>query len=189
MNAARKEAVTDLVEFSTWPVLPHQVIPRRKAEPEIALYAAVLLEAVRCLAGTSVIRGVNRAEERRRLRVEALAWIASPDRSDPFDFERVCELLGMEADRVRGWLQGPVVMANHVIRSRRLHALGGGGSVCSTVDGGISGKTSGARGRRDASVTFRRPVRTGGGDAKGKDAGPCEPCCKQTDYPVGGGAS
>lgn len=36
-----------------------------------------------------------------RLRREAFAWLVTPNRSDPFDYERLCEALGIDAGRLR----------------------------------------------------------------------------------------
>ena len=72
------------------------------AEGERRLMIAVLVHA---------LRGVFRDAERpgrgalRRLRQD-LRWLRSDDRSDVFAFERICESLGVDAERIRRRVTG-----------------------------------------------------------------------------------
>lgn len=84
-------------------ILPEQFFPARSAlaEPECRLRLAVLEHAVRSYQqydGT----GGRRAH---RFYEDAAEWFASPDRSEPFSFENVCEALGLDPDAVRRRLQ------------------------------------------------------------------------------------
>jgi hypothetical protein len=66
-------------------------------DPELRLRAAVLLDAV---------GDVQRGSERCGLRfVQARGWIVSDDVSWPFSFLRICEALGMDAERLRSRLE------------------------------------------------------------------------------------
>lgn len=81
-------------------VLPAQffstlVDPR--TEPERRLMVAVLEEAI-----SAVLAGANASgEERRSAAVEAERWFASNSRSWPFAFCTLCDVLGLDSDRVR----------------------------------------------------------------------------------------
>jgi hypothetical protein len=63
---------------------------------QIRLRAAVLIEAIRCLEGTSGTRG-----ERLLLQRQAIRWFRGAEVTSPFSFQRVCESLGFDASRVR----------------------------------------------------------------------------------------
>ena len=67
------------------------------AEGERRLMIAVLVHALR-----SLFRDAGRPGRGalRRLRQD-LRWITSPDRSDVFAFERICESIGIDGERVR----------------------------------------------------------------------------------------
>jgi hypothetical protein len=81
-------------------VLPAQffstlVDPR--TEPERRLMVAVLEEAI-----SAVLSGANASgEERRATALEAERWFASNSRSWPFAFCTLCDVLGLDIDRVR----------------------------------------------------------------------------------------
>lgn len=82
-------------------VLPSQYYAalRRKAtqEPERRLVIAVLQDAVDCFQ-----KHLNaRDRKARQLFVDAEQWIASEDRSWPFSFENVCDLLQINAQYLR----------------------------------------------------------------------------------------
>ena len=51
------------------------------------------------------------SEARQRLYWEAYAWVASNDRSWPYSFVNLCELLDMVPDAVRQQLLGPMAPA------------------------------------------------------------------------------
>ncbi len=66
-------------------------------EPERRLVIAVLQDAVDCFQ--KHLRARDR--KARQLFVDAQEWIASEDRSWPFSFENVCDLLQLNADYLR----------------------------------------------------------------------------------------
>jgi len=82
-------------------VLPSQYYAalRRKAtqEPERRLVIAVLQDAVDCFQKHIDARD----RKARQLFVDAEQWIASEDRSWPFSFENVCDLLQINAQYLR----------------------------------------------------------------------------------------
>jgi len=67
------------------------------SEGERRLMIAVLAHALRSLFSDAVRPGRGAA---RRLRQD-LRWLVSDDRTDPFSFERICEALDVDADRIR----------------------------------------------------------------------------------------
>ena len=79
-----------------------------------ALRAAVLIDAIRCLVGAAGTR-------ERRARQSALRWLLSRDTQAPFSFHNVCEVLGLDASRLRRSLLEPAFGADGVPRI----ALGG----------------------------------------------------------------
>jgi len=66
-------------------------------EPEHALMVAVLEDAVRCLLNRC--NATDRAE--RELYRDAHDWFRSSEQKRLFDFENVCDVLGIEADYLR----------------------------------------------------------------------------------------
>lgn len=94
--AATTTAVKPREPAARIPVLASSLMPAefRRRVPEITLVAAVLENAVRSLERQN--GGVTREQVE-----ETLTWIDS-DREDwPFAFVNVCEILGMNASRVR----------------------------------------------------------------------------------------
>jgi len=76
------------------------------AEAERALMRAILVDAIRCLAGE-----VTPAHDRMRLRSQARRWIASRDERWPFSFENVCAALDLQTARLRTLLlDSPAVL-------------------------------------------------------------------------------
>jgi hypothetical protein len=67
------------------------------AEGERRLLIAVLVHALRSLFRDAEKPGRGAL---RRLRQD-LRWLTSPDRSDLFTFERICEAIGVDAARIR----------------------------------------------------------------------------------------
>ncbi|HSP96965.1 MAG TPA: hypothetical protein VL049_06930 [Candidatus Dormibacteraeota bacterium] len=68
-----------------------------RTEPERRLMVAVLEEAI-----SAVLSGANAGgEERRAAALEAERWFASNSRSWPFAFCTLCDVLGLDIDRVR----------------------------------------------------------------------------------------
>lgn len=98
-NTVPTDTFTHLLQPDT--VLPSQyyaALKRKGAhEPERRLVIAVLQDAVDCY------QKHLRAQDRkaRQLFVDAQQWIDSEDRSWPFSFENVCDLLQINADYLR----------------------------------------------------------------------------------------
>src|SRR5438552_6860919 len=82
-------------------LLPSQYFAalRRKGahEPERRLVVAVLQDAVDCFQKHLVARD----RKARQLYLDAEEWICSDDRSWPFSFENVCDLLQINAEYLR----------------------------------------------------------------------------------------
>lgn len=81
-------------------VLPAQFWPPpsdARAEPEKRLMLAVLEDAL----GLLLLDARAPAKHRRAAVREATHWLNSDDRSRPFAFAAICDLLGLEAGRVR----------------------------------------------------------------------------------------
>lgn len=80
-------------------VLASQLLPPRHGlpGPEHALMVAVLEDAMRCF--------LNYADatdrKQRALAADARAWFDSPERTRLFDFENVCDVLGIDAGYLR----------------------------------------------------------------------------------------
>lgn len=77
----------------------------RAISPERALALAVLWEAVLDL---DKYRFATRRRQQ-RLYWEAYEWITSEDRSWPFSFENLCDMIGLTVDPVRKQLLGPLL--------------------------------------------------------------------------------
>jgi hypothetical protein len=102
-------------------VLPAQfwgsvVDPR--CEPEKKLMAAVLEEAVATLVNG---RGYPNREDD-AVTDEARRWIDSDDRSGPFTFATICDVLGLEVGHVREIIWHRVADQKPYVRRRRLQA-------------------------------------------------------------------
>jgi hypothetical protein len=102
-------------------VLPTQywedgVDPR--CEPEKRLMVAVLEEAVTTLLNHA--RGS--ADFDREAVVEARLWIASNDRSGPFTFATICDVLELETGAVRQAIQARLAQNQPFARRRRMQA-------------------------------------------------------------------
>jgi hypothetical protein len=74
---------------------PRAIPAEERIARERRLRRAVLIEAIRCLEGTSESR------ERAALRRQALNWLHGYQTSSPFSFLNVCESLGLDACSVR----------------------------------------------------------------------------------------
>ena len=85
------------------------------AHPERKLLRAVLADAIETVLTERQAAG-SHAIRLRRERQEALAWIVGTNRSDSFGFEQICEVLGIEASRLRAR-----VLAR--VRATDLHVL------------------------------------------------------------------
>ena len=71
---------------------------RTAGRGELRLAVAVLEDAIRCLEGSRDAGGLTA----RLLRWEAEQWIRSTDCRPLFSFERICSLLGLDTDDLRG---------------------------------------------------------------------------------------
>jgi hypothetical protein len=67
---------------------------------ELRLMAAVLEDAIHTL----------RKRPRSRAGREAREWLASHDATWPFAYERICEALGLDADRIRREIASPAAV-------------------------------------------------------------------------------
>ncbi len=76
--------------------------PADAADGERRLMIAVLAQALRSLFRDAERPGRGAL---RRLRQD-LRWLVSPDRSDLFAYERICEAVGIDAHRVRQRILG-----------------------------------------------------------------------------------
>lgn len=76
-------------------VEPRSIPAEERIARERRLRRAVLIEAIRCLEGTSESR------ERTALRRQAINWLHGYQTSSPFSFLNVCESLGLDPGSVR----------------------------------------------------------------------------------------
>jgi|SRR5215468_2552565 len=86
-------------------VLPSQFwanLADPRTEPEKRLMVAVLEEAIALVVNDFGTGG----DDRRSAVREAQRWFASDDRSAPFAFMTICDVLGLDAERVRHALAG-----------------------------------------------------------------------------------
>jgi len=83
------------VQYTRNPAAPY-------AEPHRRLMAAVLRAVVEdCRGGTPYRRAVGAGTIAARDVRQAIAYVASTDRSWPFSFENLCEALGVDASGLR----------------------------------------------------------------------------------------
>ena len=81
-------------------ILPSQYFEltgTQKLSSEQRLLLAVLVDAINILQGWRETASVRK----RNMFAEAQQWVVSPGESKPFCFERVCEGLGIDAERLR----------------------------------------------------------------------------------------
>jgi hypothetical protein len=95
-----------LVPEAALPAQFHDIWHKSRAiSPERALALAVLWEAVLDLDKYRF--AIRRRQQ--RLYWEAYEWITSEDRSWPFSFENLCDMIGLTVDPVRKQLLGPLL--------------------------------------------------------------------------------
>ncbi len=82
----------DVILPAQWQAEAHAL-----GDPERRLRLAVLEDAIRYLQRYG---GATSGRER-TLYEDAADWFASPDRSEPFAFENVCEALGLDPEYIR----------------------------------------------------------------------------------------
>jgi len=106
-RAARR--VMDLCEPAT--VLPSQYVDSagHRRKPEMQLVAAILEDALHCIAHYAN----TRSGRRRRDFLDAYQWVWKDQHDWPFAFATVCELLGLEPSAVRQFVQRLVETAAH----------------------------------------------------------------------------
>lgn len=80
--------------------------PRRLETPERTLAFAVLVDALQCAMGYAPVgyaghAGRSKARLRVQQKMQARAWIASPDTAWPFAFESICAHLDIDPERIR----------------------------------------------------------------------------------------
>ncbi|MEW6271071.1 MAG: hypothetical protein AB1689_17450, partial [Thermodesulfobacteriota bacterium] len=75
---------------------PSAAEPPDESSGVYALMRAVLLDAIDCLSGQGVL-----PRHRARVAMQARAWIARRDRDSLFAFESICDVLDLDADRLR----------------------------------------------------------------------------------------
>src|SRR5213594_4645615 len=92
-------AVSDLSGFDGEVCVRYEAVYRR-AEPacgERRLLLAVLEDGIR-----TFLKNAHATHGRAgNLKREALTWLSSDQRDDVFDFENICEMLGIDAGRLR----------------------------------------------------------------------------------------
>jgi len=98
-----RESEIDEMRLDDWMqpdvVLPAQFYADSGAvrDPERQLRIAVLRDAIRCFQ-----RYLDSSDRRERMLYEdAVDWISSADRSEPFSFENVCDALRLDPDYLR----------------------------------------------------------------------------------------
>jgi hypothetical protein len=86
------------------------------ADAERRLLLAVLEDGIRTL-----IKHAHATRGRAAtLRREALTWLLSDANSDPFAFERICEALGIDSERLRGRVLGHAEVPGELVSGDRL---------------------------------------------------------------------
>jgi len=97
-------------------LLPLQFfLPRRPQTPERQLMAAVLLDALSCIDKYRYAQ----TPQGRSLHDEAQDWFASMDTQWPYSFERVCDVLDIDAGAVRLRLRQVAAGSGHPTRRFR----------------------------------------------------------------------
>jgi len=114
---------TDGMKLDDW-MQPDVILPvqfhddcRALGDSERRLRIAVLRDAIRY-----VQRHLDSTDPRERaLYDDAVEWISSPDRSEPFSFENVCDALDLDAD----YLRQRLCRWREAERARRAHGAAG----------------------------------------------------------------
>jgi len=82
---------------------PHLDDPLCRLSRERALRFAILMDAIRCLAGSPGGRSRDRLVLARRAEI----WVRRRDTRWPFSFDNVCDALNIDAERMRTYLLNP----------------------------------------------------------------------------------
>lgn len=85
------------------PLVPPTEDPLCRLLRERALRFAILMDAIRCLAGTPGGRRRDRLVLARRAEV----WVRRRDTRWPFSFDNVCDALNIDPERMRTYLLDP----------------------------------------------------------------------------------
>lgn len=86
------------------PILePHLDDPLCRLSRERALRFAILMDAIRCLAGSPGGRSRDRLVLARRAEI----WVRRRDTRWPFSFDNVCDALNIDVERMRAYLLNP----------------------------------------------------------------------------------
>jgi hypothetical protein len=107
--------------FASEIVLPAQFWSAQgdlRSEPEKRLMVAVLEEAMATLLNWHD----SSSSAARQLAAEARQWIASDDRSSPFSFATICDVLGLDTTRVRAVIDVRLERRQLYARHRRMQA-------------------------------------------------------------------
>jgi hypothetical protein len=110
-NGLRKDEILEIDEspFETVEPPDHSAVPPADKDPlcrllrERALRFAILMDAIRCLAGTPGGRRRDRLVLARRAEV----WVRRRDTRWPFSFDNVCDALNIDPERMRTYLLDP----------------------------------------------------------------------------------
>jgi hypothetical protein len=100
-----REATAETASERLWQpevLLPSQITSRKihMDLPELQLVAAILEDAIHCVARNAHTRDRRRAREYR----DAREWLLDDRRDWLFSFHNVCELLSLESRAVRAWV-------------------------------------------------------------------------------------
>ena len=90
-----------------------------RGERERALMRAVLVDAIRCLAGE-----VTPLADRARMAAEARWWVTKRDARWPYSFQNICLGLGLDPGRVRTLLLGSAEEPKAIYERLTKHNLG-----------------------------------------------------------------
>jgi hypothetical protein len=82
---------------------PETEDPMCRLSRERALRFAILMDAIRCLAGSPGGRSRDRLVLARRAEI----WVRRRDTRWPFSFDNVCDALNIDAERMRTYLLNP----------------------------------------------------------------------------------
>ena len=82
---------------------PERSDPLCRLSRERALRFAILMDAIRCLAGTPGGRSRDRLVLARRAEI----WVRRRDTRWPFSFDNVCDALNIDIERMRTYLLNP----------------------------------------------------------------------------------
>jgi hypothetical protein len=125
----RRSTTLASVRASAHPMLSadHTEDPLCRLSRERALRFAILMDAIRCLAGTPGGRSRDRLVLARRAEI----WVRRRDARWPFSFDNVCDALNIDTERMRGYLLNP---ASGLVTQRQPPRVATHSSQPSTAD-------------------------------------------------------